>query len=75
VPEGSLFLLLQEMTMTGYRVLQRPVFTAIQAMTHEEFAELQKTCEFNRNFPGWKRLGRKLIEVKRVRAHLVAKPA
>ena len=61
--------------MTGYRLMQRPAFSAIRAMTHEEFVELQRVCEFNRADPRWKRLGKRLIETQRVRAHLVAKPA
>lgn len=61
--------------MTGYRLMQRPAFSAIRAMTHEEFTELQRACEFNRADPKWKRLGRRLIQQNRVMAHLVAKPA
>lgn len=61
--------------MSGYKVMQLPVFDAIKSMTADEFADLQRTCEFNRNFPGWRSLGKRLIKSKRVKAYLVAKPA
>jgi hypothetical protein len=63
------------MTALGYRLMTKPAFEGIQALTHEEFSELQRECEFNRVFPQWKRLGKRLLESKRVNAHRVAKPA
>ena len=63
------------MTALGYRLLTKPAFQGIQALTHEEFVELQKECEFNRVFPQWKRLGKRLLQAKRVNAYRVPKPA
>jgi hypothetical protein len=58
----------------GYRLSSSPVFQAIQALTPEEFKELQERCEFNRANPTWKELGKRLVAHK-VYATLVAKPA
>ena len=57
----------------GYRLTKASLFQAIQALTPEEFKELQERCEFNRANPSWKELGRRLLTHK-VRAHLVPKP-
>jgi hypothetical protein len=59
----------------GYRLLKQPSFRAIQSLTHEEFLSLQQECEFNRVEPKWKRLGKRLLQAKTVRAVLVPKPA
>lgn len=63
-----------------YRAMKRPVFSAIQAMTPEEFTELQQVVEFNKADPSWHRLGCRLCDLKRLRvtkvtARLVKKPA
>jgi hypothetical protein len=62
-----------------YRAMKRPVFSAIQSMTPEEFVELQQAVEFNRADKGWHQLGCQLVELKRRRhtvvAKLVRKPA
>lgn len=58
----------------GYRLSNSPVFQAIQALTPEEFKELQERCEFNRANPTWKELGKRLVAHK-VYATVVPKPA
>jgi hypothetical protein len=59
----------------GYRLMKQPTFQAIKSLTHEEFLSLQQECEFNRAHPGYKQLGKRLLQVKPVRMVLVAKPA
>lgn len=63
-----------------YRAMRLPLFSAIQSMTQEQFAELQQVVEFNKADPGWHRLGCRMSDLKRRRttkvvARLVKKPA